>query len=365
MDKANPPDQNNSITRKKPILVTGASGYIATWIIKMLLDEGYTVHGTVRDPNRKSSVEPLWAIAKSAPQGTLKLYKADLLDIGSFDEAMSGCSIVMHTASPFLVRGFKDSNEALIRPAVEGTRNVLETANRTESVERVVLTSSVAAIFGDNADLKNNSKGIFTEEDWNNSSSEHHQPYSFSKKLAEAEAWKIHGEQDRWQLVTINPGMVGGPALTTSSQSTSIDTLRGLGTGRLWPGVPEMRLPWVDVRDVAKAHLAAAFKAEVEGRHIITNGEPTLLEVARILRRHFGNKYWFPFMELPKFIAKWFGRLLDASATPKFIQQNVGYPLKFDNQKSIDKLGITYTPLSKTFVDHFQQLLDDGLIKKK
>lgn len=364
-DQSDSPEHSSPTPNKTPILVTGASGYIATWIIKMLLEAGYTVHGTVRDPNRKSSVDPLWAIAKQAPLGTLKLFKADLLDMGSFDEAMAGCSIVMHTASPFVVRGFKDSNEALIRPAVEGTRNVLEAANRTGSVQRVVLTSSVAAIFGDNADLKEIPSGIFTEEDWNTSSSAHHQPYSFSKKLAEAEAWKIHGAQDRWQLVTVNPGMVGGPALTTSSQSTSIDTLRGLGTGRLWPGVPEMRLPWVDVRDVAAAHLAAAFKPEAEGRHIITNGEPSLLEVARILRGHFGNKYWFPFIELPKFIAKWFGRLLDASATPKFIEQNVGYPLKFDNQKSIDKLGITYTPLSKTFIDHFQQLLDDGLIKKR
>lgn len=351
------------IDKTKPVLVTGASGYIANWIIKYLLEEGCTVHGTVRNPDSEKSVGPLQKIAAAAPQGTLKLFKADLLDEGSFDEAMAGCEVVMHTASPFVVRGFKDPQEALIKPAVEGTRNVLEAANRTASVKRVVLTSSVAAVFGDNADLRKNPRGVFNEEDWNFSSSLQHQPYSYSKFLAEKEAWKIHDAQSRWHLVTINPSMVGGPALTKYSHSTSIDTLRSLGNGRLWPGVPQMRLGWVDVRDVARAHVAAAFRADAEGRHIISNGEPTMLEVATILKKHFGKRYKFPFFELPKVIVKWFGRLMDASAKPRFIEQNVGHPLKFDNSRSKQRLGLQYHPLEQTFVDHFQQLIDDGLIR--
>ncbi|HCB39202.1 MAG TPA: diaminohydroxyphosphoribosylaminopyrimidine deaminase, partial [Gammaproteobacteria bacterium] len=319
--------------------------------------------GTVRNPDSEKSVGPLQKIAAAAPLGTLKLFKADLLDEGSFDEAMAGCEVVMHTASPFVVRGFKDPQEALIKPAVEGTRNVLEAANRTASVKRVVLTSSVAAVFGDNADLRKNPRGVFNEEDWNFSSSLQHQPYSYSKFLAEKEAWKIHDAQSRWHLVTINPSMVGGPALTKYSHSTSIDTLRSLGNGRLWPGVPQMRLGWVDVRDVARAHVAAAFRADAEGRHIISNGEPTMLEVATILKKHFGKRYKFPFFELPKVIVKWFGRLMDASAKPRFIEQNVGHPLKFDNSRSKQRLGLQYHPLEQTFVDHFQQLIDDGLIR--
>ena len=173
------------IDKSKPVLVTGASGYIANWIIKYLLDAGCTVHGTVRDLNSEKSVAPLRKIEADASQGTLKLFKADLLDEGSFDEAMQGCEVVMHTASPFLVRGFKDPEQALIKPAVEGTRNVLEAANRTDTVKRVVLTSSVAAVFGDNADLGKNPRGYFTEDDWNFSSSRDHQPYSYSKFLAE------------------------------------------------------------------------------------------------------------------------------------------------------------------------------------
>ena len=351
------------IDKTKPVMVSGASGYIATWIIKLLLEQGCTVHGTVRNPGNEQSVGPLKKLAEAAPQGTLKLFKADLLDEGSFDEAMAGCEVVMHTASPCVVRGFSSAHEALIRPAVEGTRNVLESANRTETVKRVVLTSSVAAVYGDCADLKQNPRGIFNEEDWNFSSSESHQPYSYSKFLAEKEAWKVYEAQERWHLVTINPSMVGGPALTKASRSTSIDTLRSLGNGKLWPGVPGMRLAWVDVRDVAKAHLEAAFRPDAEGRHIVSNGEPSMLEVANILKAHFGKKYRFPFFELPKLMVKLFGRMIDSSATPRFVEQNAGHSLKFDNSRSKARLGLEYHPLEQTFVDHFQQLIDDGLIK--
>lgn len=353
------------IDKTKPVMVTGASGYIANWIVKLLLDAGCTVHATVRNPDNEKSVGPLKKIAAAAPQGTLKLFRADLLDQGSFDAPMAGCEVVIHTASPFVVRGFKSAQEALIRPAVEGTRNVLEACNRTDSVKRVVLTSSVAAIYGDCADMQKIPRGYFTEEDWNFSSSENHQPYSYSKFLAEKEAWKIHDAQQRWRLVVINPGMVGGPALTQASASTSIDTMVAMGTGRLWPAVPSMRLAWVDVRDVAQAHVEAAFRPDAEGRHIITNGEPTMLEIAKILRKHFGNGYRFPRFELPKLMIKYVAWIIDASAKPKFIEQNANYPLKFDNSRSKQRLGIQYHSLEQMYVDHFNQLLDDGVIRRK
>lgn len=351
------------IDKNKLVLVTGASGYIANWVVRYLLEAGCTVHATVRDPQSEKSVGPLRRIAGEAGAGDLRIFRAELLEDGSFDDAMEGCEVVIHTASPFLVRGFTDSEQALIRPAVEGTRNVLQAANRCASVKRVVLTSSVAAVYGDNADLEKNSRGFFSEDDWNFSSSAEHQPYSYSKFLAEKEAWKIQADQDRWQLVCINPSMVAGPALTRYSRSTSIDTLCSLGSGKMWPGVPDMRMGWVDVRDVARAHIEAAFRPDAEGRHIISNGEPSLLDIAKILRQRFGNRYRFPLFVLPKFIVKWFGRFMDSSVTPRFVEQNVGHPLQFDNQRSRDRLGIEYLPLEQTFVEHFQQLIDDGLVR--
>lgn len=125
---------------------------------------------------------------------------------------MAGCELVMHTASPFLLQGVTDAQESLVRPALEGTRNVLDSVNRTESVKRVVLTSSVVAIYGDARESRDVPGGVFTEDQWNTTSSVDHQPYSYSKTVAEQEAWKYQKAQNRWDLVTIHPGLVLGPS---------------------------------------------------------------------------------------------------------------------------------------------------------
>ena len=141
------------IEKAKPVLVTGGSGYLASWIIKMLLEEGINVNATVRDPSSITKVEHLRGLTETST-GQLKLFKSDLMDNGSFDEPMQDCELVIHTASPFFVTGIKNPEDELIRPAKDGTRNVLESAKRNSTVKRIVLTSSVAAIHGDNADIE-------------------------------------------------------------------------------------------------------------------------------------------------------------------------------------------------------------------
>lgn len=352
----------DTLPRSAPILVTGASGYIASWLVRYLLEAGHTVHATVRDPNRSDSVKHLHRLAEGQP-GSLRLFAADLLKEGSFDEAMQGCEIVMHTASPFVLDGFTDAHEALVRPAVEGTRNVLTAANRTASVRRVVLTSSVAALYGDNIDARDRPDHSLDETCWNTSSSVDHNPYQYSKVAAEREAWKLHDAQDRWDLVTINPGMVYGPALTTLSQSASIDTLISLGDGRLRTGVPDLMFGIVDVRDVARAHILAAFTPEARGRYLTVAGETTLLDAARILRQRFGNAYPFPRMTVPKAVVWAVGPLMGPVTRP-FIRDNVGHSIRFDNRRSLT-LGLQYHDIRQTLEEHFQQALDDGLVKKR
>ena len=129
--------------KSKPILVTGATGYIAGWIIERLLNQGYNVHATVRDPSKKNKIQHLYDIAEKS-SGKIQFFKADLLEAHSFDESMQGCEVVIHTASPFVVTNYKDAVKDIIEPAVKGTENVLDSVNRTESVKRVVLTSSIA-----------------------------------------------------------------------------------------------------------------------------------------------------------------------------------------------------------------------------
>jgi nucleoside-diphosphate-sugar epimerase len=347
------------IDAEKPVLVTGASGYVASWIIRYLLEDGYTVRGTVRDPDKASGLEHLHALAEAHP-GRLTLHKADLLDEGSYAAAMQGCELVIHTASPFLLGRVRDPESQLVRPALEGTRNVLGSVNATPSVKRVVLTSSVVAIHGDNIDMKG--RGPFTEADWNTTSSVDHQPYPYSKTVAEKAAWEIARAQDRWDMVTIHPGLVLGPALTTASKSGSMTTMKAFIDYSLATGAPDLALGMVDVRDVARAHILAGFTPEAHGRYITNARSITMLEIGRILRKRFGLSYPFPYTTIPKqafrLVAPFVGYSRD------FVDKNVGWPLEFDNSRSIAELGLVYRAPADTIADHFQQMIDDGLTHK-
>ncbi|MCH9815662.1 MAG: aldehyde reductase [Actinomycetia bacterium] len=344
------------IDPQAPILVTGASGYVAGWLIKDLLAAGHTVHGTVRDPDKTSSVAHLRQMDQTAP-GTLKLFQADLLQEGSFAEAMAGCQVVMHTASPFILTGITDPQEQLVRPALLGTENVLETANQTDSVRRVVLTSSVVATVGDAMDLRESGKNAITEDDWNTTSNAEHQPYAYSKTVAERRAWEMVNNQDRWDLVTINPGAVFGPSLAPGSKSASIDLLVQLGDGRAKMGVPALELGIVDVRDVAQAHIQAAFRPEAKGRYLTCNTSLTLMQMANILRGRYAGDYPFPTRTLPKPLV-WLAAPM-AGLTRDYVSRNVGFDLRFDNTRSKEDLGLGYYPAEQTLVEHFEQLAAD------
>ncbi len=352
----------HTIDSSKPVCVTGGSGYIASWIVKLLLDSGHTVHATVRDSAKKSSVAHLKKAAKGS-KGILKLFDADLLSPGSFARAIEGCELVIHTASPFVIRGFKDAHEALVKPAVNGTQNVLDSCNEIESVKRVVLTSSVASIYGDAIESEGVPAGVFTEEHWNTTSSESHQPYSYSKVMAERKAWEMCDKQKRWDLVTINPSLVVGPSLTANTQSTSIDVMRDLGSGRQRTGVPHLEFGLVDVREVAQAHVVAGFKPEARGRYILSAQVATLLQMAAILKARYPT-YPFPRVELPKFLVKLVAPIA-AGVSREFVEKNVGYSLRFDHSRSCKELDIQYRPLTETLNEHFGQMIADGLIKSR
>jgi len=349
------------IDKSKPVIVTGGTGYVASWIVKKLLEEGINVNATVRDPSDAQKVEHLMAIAK-ASAGKLRLFKADLFDSASFDEPMQGCELVIHTASPFFITGIKNPEEELIRPAKEGTKNVLESAKRNPTVKRIVHTSSVAAIYGDNADIASTPAGIFTEKEWNKTSSVEHQPYSYSKTIAEKEAWTIAKQQEQWDMLIINPGWILGPSLSKRKDSMSISTMIQFGDGTYKSGVPESWSPIVDVRDVAAAHIKAGYTPEASGRHIIVSGEATLFDIANMLRKNFGDKYPFPRKQAPKFLFWLIAPML--GYTRKFVSRNVGIQIKFDNSYSKTDLGMSYIPIEQTVKEHFQQILDDHLLDR-
>ena len=351
----------NTETRTSPILVTGATGYIASWVIRRLLEQGHNVHATVRDLNKKASYQHLEKIAADS-SGSIQFFKANLLDEGSFDAAMQGCEVVIHMASPFLVTNFKDPIKDLVDPAVKGTINVLNSVNRTESVKRVVVTSSVAATYGDAVDILKTENNSFDESHWNTSSNAEHQPYYYSKVAAERKAWQMQKAQSRWSLVCINPALVIGPSLTPSTQSGSVEVLQQFGNGMTRFGVPPMWNGIVDVRDVADAHVAAAFKPQAQGRYIICGGTLSLLDMGKALTKQFGYKYPFPHFTVPKAVFKLISPFLGYSR--QFVALNMGYPIYFNATRSVDELDIQYRDIRASVCEHFQQLLDDGIVKK-
>lgn len=346
---------------KTKVLVTGGTGYIASWVIKYLLEQGHQVHTTVRDLKNEEKTRHLLKMDEENT-GDLKLFEADLLEEGSFRDAMEGVEYVFHMASPFQVYGIKNPKKQLIDPALQGTRNVLTTANKSEKVKRVVLTSSVAAVYGDNSDINRTPDGIFTEEHWNTTSNEKHQPYNYSKTLAEREAWKIQEGQNQWDLTTINPGFVMGPSLSTRTDSTSISFMRSLLNGDFKQGVPGLYFGVVDVRDVAHAHIQAAFRPEAKGRHILVSESLPIIEMAAFIREKFPD-YPLPSKSLPKWMLFLMGPFMGFSW--KFTRNNIGIPLKFDNSFSKENLGIKYRPVGDSLKDHAEQIIRDGLIDMK
>lgn len=349
----------SAIDKTAPVMVTGATGYVAGWLVKRLLDDGLTVHAAVRDPDNTEKLKHLIALANKAP-GEIKFFKSDLLTAGSYDQAMQYCELVFHTASPFQV-SVEDKQRDLIDPAVKGTANVLESANRCESVKRVVITGSTAAIYGDNADIGHTGTGAFSEKDWNTTSSINHQTYQYSKVLAEKKAWALAEQQSNWDLVVVNPTFVLGPAIDPQSSGESISTMIQFGDGTMKAGAPDIGLGLIDVRDLAEVHFKAGFEPSAHGRYLASAHNSSFLQMAKILREAYGDSYPIPKRAIPKWLLWLIGPMVSKGVmTRKIVSRNVNLPWRGDNGKVVNELGVAFRPEQETLKEMFQQLIDAG-----
>ena len=352
------------IDKSKPVMVTGANGYVASWVVKRLLEEGLTVHAAVRNPENKEKMAHLHKAAADS-SGQIKFFAGDLLKPDSYKAAMEGCELVYHTASPFTT-DVKDPQKELIDPAVNGTENVLNSAKEVSTVKRVIVTSSCAAIYTDAIDSVNAPGGKLTEEIWNSTASLDYQPYSYSKTLAEKKAWEIQASQSAWDLVTVNMCLVLGPDLNPHRTTTeSMNILKMLGDGQMKMGAPKIGVGIVDVRDVAEAHYRAGFTPEAKGRYITSAHETDFLEMGTVLLPKNGNKFPLPKKALPKWLLMIVGPMTNKLLTRKFIRNNVNIPWKADNSKIKEELGMSFRSLKETMEDSFQVLIDENILKAK
>ncbi|CAN9393756.1 unnamed protein product [Alternaria alternata] len=333
-------------------LVTGGTGFIGMYVVKLLLEHGHTVHTTVRSLKDPGKCKPLLAL-QAAHSDKLFLFEADLMKDGSFSSAMRGCDVVYHVASPFLVpQQIKDGMKDCVEPALNGTRNVLESVNKTASVKRVILTSSIAAVYGDSIEILKMENSTLSEKYWNETSSITNNPYSYSKVVAEREAWKICDVQTHWNLVVVNPGLVVGPSLSPGSASGSLYMLEAMYRGENKMGTPELHYPVADVRDVAEAHVRAGENVNAKGRYIIASQQSlSLLDMANFVRPVHKQPKLLPTRNLPKLMVYAAGPFIGVSM--KWVSGNIGIGYKVDRSRSVEELGITYRPLEEVFRDHY------------
>lgn len=337
---------------EETVLVTGGSGFVASHLVQQLLERGYRVHTTVRAMANRAKVAPLRAMQDRFP-GSLELFEADLLAEGSFDRAMNGCRVVFHVASPFFMpEKIKDGRKDVVEPALLGTRNVLASIERTPTVERLVFTSTVGAIFGDYIDVLSMAGQVLSERYFNTTSTVANNPYHYSKTLAEREAWDAERAQDRWRMIAINPGLVLGPSLTPASDSGSLFLIDELFKGYFCYGAPDFSFTVADVRDVASAHIAAAEKPDAHGRYIVAAEQMvSFLEMSKVILKPFPRNLRLPRYGLPH----WPVRILGPAfgLTQDYIRKHLGIRFVVDNQRSVKELGIVYRPIAETLIDHY------------
>ena len=182
---------------KGPVCVTGGTGFLGSWCIKYLLDRNYIVHTTVRSSSKCGFLKAL----PGAAERLVIFEGVDLLAKGAFTEAFRGCSAVLHTASPFFMAG--GTEESLVKPALEGTRNVL-TSCAELGIKKVVLTSSTASVYVMYGKLSDDH--VYTGADWSDEAAMRARKswYPLSKCVAEKLAWKMC-EEAGISLVVLNP----------------------------------------------------------------------------------------------------------------------------------------------------------------
>jgi dihydroflavonol-4-reductase len=338
------------MTASAPVLVTGATGFIASRIVEQLLDAGRRVRGTVRSLKKPGDIQVLRQLPGAFER--LELVEADLLREGSFDAAADGCGAVVHSASPYVLN-VRDPQKELVDPAVMGTGNVLNACERAGSVTRVVVTSSMAAVT-DEPD----SGHTLTEADWNAKSSLDRNPYYYSKTLAEKSAWDFMAQQKPlFDLVAINPFMVVGPSLTSSLSTSNqifVDLLKGT-----YPGILSLTWGVVDVRDVAAAHVRALATPSAHGRYLCAGDTLSMRGLVDLLSKNGYAGYRLPTRPLDSLLGDLLVRALSFTqrkGVGSYLRTHVGRVPKYDTSKIRTELGMTFRPVEQSVLETMRDL---------
>lgn len=332
-------------------LVTGGSGYIAGFVIRQLIAEGWHVNTTIRSLARETDVRR----ALDVPADKLTFFAADLLSDAGWADAVAGCSLVAHVASPLPTGAVKHEDD-LIVPARDGALRALRFA-KAAGVSRVVMTSSVAAIaYGHGKKV-----GRYTEADWTNVNGPQVHAYAKSKTIAERAArnW-MAAEGAGMEYCSVNPAAVLGPVMSPDF-SGSIEIMTRLLSGSL-PGLPNFGFGVVDVRDVADLHVKAMTASGIDGERFIASGPFMMMrDVAQVLRDRLGPEARkVPTRGLPDFVLQ-IGSIFDP--TLRMVTGELGKVRETPADHARDVLGWVPRPPDETIIDSARSLIDHGIVK--
>lgn len=335
------------------VLLTGATGFLATHTTVALLEAGYRVRGTAR------SVERAVAMSKNLPlndeqRSRLSFVRTELLSDEGWKEAMEGCRFVLHLASPVPSQATKDA-DSVIRPAKEGAVRVLRAAAEAK-VERVVMTSSTAAVlWGQPRD----GSRIYDETNWTVLNDEV-AAYEQSKTIAERAAWEFMKSAPGLELVTILPAAILGPLLDPDV-SLSGDLVRVL-LAREIPGIPDLGFSLVDVRDVAEIHVKALTTPGIAGQRFLLGSPHTPLHhIAEVLNARFGpDGFRVPMRSIPSWVLRVMS-LWDRAA--KLTAGELGKRQDLSIQRARETFGYQPRDLDQTIVAMGESMIRLGVVR--
>lgn len=301
------------------VCVTGASGHLGTWLVMRLLDRGYRVRATVRNPDDPKKT----AILRGLPgaKERLELVKGQLLEENSFDDAVYGCDGVFHCASPTEF-SFTDPFKDCIEPAVQGTVNILKSCSKAPSIKRIVFTSSAAAIRF--TQLEDIPEQRFDESCWTDvemclRDKPHGWPYFVSKTLSEKKAFEL-AEEYKLDLVTIHPTLVTGPFLIDKIPNSVADAI-SLVTGDKSHHKFIRRISFVHIEDIIAAHIFLYENPAAKGRYLGSAFDASITETAQIIAK------LYPDVKLPDnfdYVGEIVPHYMDSSKL-----RNLGFQFKY------------------------------------
>ncbi|GAB4018912.1 aldehyde reductase [Spirosoma migulaei] len=338
---------------KQTVLVSGGSGFIASYCIIALLRNGYNVRATLRSLKKAELVKQMLKEGGLHSVDDLTFVEADLENESSWEKAIIGCQYVIHVASPTPLTEAKTDDDFVI-PAKNGVLFVLRAAKKA-GVKRVVLTSAFGAV-----GMGTVKTTPYTEEDWtvlNDSVA----PYQRSKTISEKAAWAFIKEEGAgMELAVVNPTGVLGPVLS-SDFSHSIHTIKQMLNGEI-KACPKLISGYVDVRDVADLHLKAMTLPQANGqRFIAVAGEGySVLDIANVLRKNLGQKAAkVPTRELPNWLIKLLARF---NPKLKAVIPYLGMVKRASSEKAITRLGWKPRSTEEAIVATATSLIKLGIV---